>query len=79
MTDTIRFVLFALSDERIIGPLGMTRAGARHETLYLDENHITGHASTPDGTLEIIPFEEASLPAAGQIVSTGRDMTQWIR
>lgn len=68
-----------LTDERIIGPLRMTRSGARHETLYLDDNHITGHASTANGTLEIIPFEEASLPAAGQVVSTGRDMTQWIR
>ncbi|HOJ95561.1 MAG TPA: hypothetical protein PK024_01790 [Methanospirillum sp.] len=31
----------------------------------LDNNHSTGHASIADGTLEIIPFEEASLPAAG--------------
>jgi CubicO group peptidase (beta-lactamase class C family) len=67
-----------LTDARIIRPLGMTRSGARMETLYLDENHVSGHAGT--GTdVHTIPLEEATMPAAGQVVSTGRDMTQYLR
>ena len=32
-----------LTDARILRPLNMTRSGAHPETLYLDENHVTGH------------------------------------
>jgi CubicO group peptidase (beta-lactamase class C family) len=67
-----------LTDTRIIRPLNMTRSGAHPETLYLDENYISGHGGVP-GDVHIIPLEEASLPPAGQVVSTGRDMTQWLR
>ena len=67
-----------LTDARIIQPLGMTRSGAHPETLYLDDNHVAGHAGT-GGEVHTIPLELASLPAAGQVVSTGRDMTQWLR
>ncbi len=67
-----------LTDARIIQPLGMTRSGARMETLNLDENHISGHAGT-GADIHTIPLEEATMPAAGQVVSTGRDMTQYLR
>ncbi|MFA5267716.1 MAG: serine hydrolase [Methanoregula sp.] len=67
-----------LTDARIIMPLGMTRSGAHPETLYLDENHYSGHGGAP-GDIHTIPLEEAGFPAAGQVVSTGRDMTQWLR
>jgi len=67
-----------LTDARIIRPLNMTRSGAHPETLYLDDNHVSGHAGTP-GNITTIPLEEAGFPAAGQVVSTGRDMTQWLR
>jgi CubicO group peptidase (beta-lactamase class C family) len=67
-----------LTDARIIQPLNMTRSGAHPETLYLDDNHVSGHGGGP-GDVHIIPLETASMPAAGQIVSTGRDMTQWVR
>jgi CubicO group peptidase (beta-lactamase class C family) len=67
-----------LTDARIIQPLGMTRSGAHPETLYLDENHVSGHGGAP-GNVHTIPLEEAGFPAAGQVVSTGRDMTQWLR
>lgn len=67
-----------LTDARIIRPLGMTRSGSHPETLYLDDNHIAGHAGTGGG-VHTIPLELASFPAAGQVVSTGRDMTQWLR
>ena len=67
-----------LTDARIIRPLGMTRSGAHPETLYLDENHVSGHAGS-GGDVHTIPLEEAGFPAAGQVVSTGRDMTQWLR
>ncbi len=67
-----------LTDARIIRPLNMTRSGAHPETMYLDDNHVSGHAGTP-GDLHTIPLEEAGFPAAGQVVSTGRDMTQWLR
>lgn len=67
-----------LTDARIIKPLGMTRSGAHPETLYLDENHVSGHGGAP-GNIHTIPLEEAGFPAAGQVVSTGRDMTQWLR
>ncbi len=67
-----------LTNERIIKPLGMTRSGTRMETLYLDNNHFSGHGVI-NGEVGVIPLEEASLPAAGQVVSTGRDMTNWIR
>lgn len=67
-----------LTDARIIRPLGMTRSGARMKTLYLDENHVSGHAGT-GADVHTIPLEEATFPAAGQVVSTGRDMTQYIR
>ncbi|MEN6342483.1 MAG: serine hydrolase domain-containing protein [Methanospirillum sp.] len=67
-----------LTDVRIIAPLGMTRSGAHPETLYLDDNHVAGHVGT-GGDVRTMPLEEASLPAAGQVVSTGRDMTQWLR
>jgi CubicO group peptidase (beta-lactamase class C family) len=67
-----------LTDTRIIRPLNMTRSGAHPETLYLDDNHVAGHAGT-GRDVHTIPLEEASLPAAGQVVSTGRDMTQWLR
>ncbi|MHB8164096.1 MAG: serine hydrolase [Methanoregula sp.] len=67
-----------LTDARIIRPLGMTRSGAHPETLYLDENHVSGHGGVP-GNIHTIPLEEAGFPAAGQVVSTGRDMTQWLR
>jgi len=66
------------TDARIIRPLGMTRSGAHPETLYLDDNHVSGHAGT-GGDVHTIPLEEAGFPAAGQVVSTGRDMTQWLR
>ncbi len=66
------------TDARIIRPLNMTRSGAHPETLYLDDNHVAGHAGT-GGDVHTIPLEEASLPAAGQVVSTGRDMMQWLR
>ena len=56
----------------------MTRSGAHPETLYLDENHYSGHDGI-GGDVHTIPLELASLPAAGQVVSTGRDMTQWLR
>lgn len=67
-----------LTDARVLAPLGMTRSGAHPETLYLDDNHVAGHAGT-GGDVHTIPLETASLPAAGQVVSTGRDMTQWLR
>ncbi len=67
-----------LTDARIIKPLGMTRSGAHPETIYLDDNHVSGHAGTV-GNVHTIPLEEAGFPAAGQVVSTGRDMTQWLR
>jgi len=67
-----------LTDTRIIRPLNMTRSGAHPETLYLDENHVSGHGGAP-GNIHTIPLEEAGFPAAGQVVSTGRDMTQWLR
>ena len=67
-----------LTDARIIQPLNMIRSGAHPETLYLDENHVSGHSGI-DGNLSTIPLEEAGFPAAGQVVSTGRDMTQWLR
>ena len=67
-----------LTDARIIQPLGMTRSGARPETMYLDDNHVAGHAGTA-GDVHTIPLELAALPSAGQVVSTGRDMTQWLR
>jgi len=67
-----------LTDARIIQPLNMTRSGAHPETLYLDDNHVAGHGGTP-GNIHTIALEEASMPAAGQVVSTGRDMTRYIR
>jgi CubicO group peptidase (beta-lactamase class C family) len=67
-----------LTDARIIKPLNMTRSGAHPETLYLDDNHVSGHSGSP-GNVHTIPLEEAGYPAAGQVVSTGRDMTQWVR
>ncbi|MDD1693788.1 MAG: beta-lactamase family protein [Methanoregula sp.] len=67
-----------LTDARIIRPLNMTRSGAHYETLYLDDNRYTSHKATANGT-EIIPHEIDPLPAAGQVVSTGRDMTQFMR
>jgi len=67
-----------LTDARIIRPLNMTRSGAHYETLYLDDNRYTGHMATANGTV-IIPHEIDPLPAAGQVISTGRDMTQFMR
>lgn len=67
-----------LTDARILRPLNMTRSGAHPETLYLDENHVVAHNGS-NGNIAIIPLEEAGFPAAGQVVSTGRDMTQWLR
>lgn len=67
-----------LTDARILKPLGMTRSGAHPQTLYIDDNHVSGHAGTI-GDVHIIPLEEAGFPAAGQVVSTGRDMTRWLR
>jgi CubicO group peptidase (beta-lactamase class C family) len=67
-----------LTDARIITPLGMTRSGAHPETLYLDTNRYSGHGGAP-GAIHTIPLEQAGFPAAGQVVSTGRDMTQWLR
>jgi CubicO group peptidase (beta-lactamase class C family) len=67
-----------LTDARIIQPLGMTRSGAHPETLYLDDNHFYGHGGAP-GDIHTIPLEQAGYPAAGQVVSTGRDMTQYLR
>lgn len=67
-----------LTDARIIGPVGMTRSGSHPETLYLDDNHVAGHGGTA-GDVQVIPLEEASLPAAGQVVSTGKDMTRFVR
>jgi CubicO group peptidase (beta-lactamase class C family) len=67
-----------LTDALIIRPLNMTRSGAHPETLYLDDNHIAGHGGAP-GDVHTIPLELAGFPAAGQVVSTGRDMTQWLR
>ncbi|MDD1702727.1 MAG: serine hydrolase [Methanoregula sp.] len=67
-----------LTDARILRPLNMTRSGAHPETLYLDDNHVAGHQDS-GGNVSIMPLEEAGFPAAGQVVSTGRDMTQWLR
>lgn len=67
-----------LTDARILRPLNMTRSGAHPETLYLDDNHVAGHGGSP-GTIHTIALEEAAMPAAGQVVSTGRDMTQYMR
>ncbi|HUU76154.1 MAG TPA: serine hydrolase domain-containing protein [Methanoregulaceae archaeon] len=67
-----------LTDARILRPLNMTRSGTQFETLYFDENHIAGHIGS-DGGVSIMPLEVDAFPAAGQVVSTGRDMTQWMR
>jgi CubicO group peptidase (beta-lactamase class C family) len=67
-----------LTDARIIRPLNMTRSGAHHETLYLDDNRYTGYRETAHG-MEVLAHEIDPLPAAGQVVSTGRDMTQFMR
>ena len=67
-----------LTDARILRPLNMTRSGTRSDTIYLDNNHVAGHIGS-DGGVHTMPLEVDSLPAAGQVVSTGRDMTQWIR
>ncbi|MFA6332890.1 MAG: serine hydrolase [Methanoregula sp.] len=67
-----------VTDARILRPLNMTRSGAHPETLYLDANHVSGHDGS-GGNVHTIPLEEAGFPAAGQVVSTGRDMTQWLR
>jgi CubicO group peptidase (beta-lactamase class C family) len=66
------------TDARIIRPLNMTRSGAHYETLYRDDNRYTGHIATAGG-IAVIPHEIDPLPAAGQVVSTGRDMTQFMR
>jgi CubicO group peptidase (beta-lactamase class C family) len=67
-----------LIDARIIRPLNMTRSGAHYDTLYLDDNRYTGYRATAHG-LEVLPHEIDPLPAAGQVISTGRDMTQFMR
>ena len=67
-----------MTDARIIHPLNMTRSGAHYETLYLDDNRYTGYRETANGT-EMLPHEIDPLPAAGQVVSTGRDMTRFMR
>lgn len=66
------------TDARIIRSLNMTRSGAHYETLYLDDNRYTGYWETASG-MEMIPHEIDALPAAGQVISTGRDMTQFMR
>jgi len=67
-----------ITDARILRPLNMTRSGAHPETLYLDDNHVAGYQEI-DGNVTPIMHEEAGFPAAGQVVSTGRDMTQYLR
>ena len=67
-----------LTDARILRPLNMTRSGAHPETLYLDDNHVVAHGGS-EGNVTVIPLEEAAFPAGGQVVSTGRDMTQILR
>ena len=67
-----------LTEARIIIPVGMTRSGATHDTMYLDENHVAGHDGSGEN-LRTIELEESQFSAAGQVVSTGRDMTHWIR
>lgn len=67
-----------LTEALILQPLNMTRSGTRSETLYLDDNHVVGHGGS-EGNVTVIPLEEAGFPAAGQVVSTGRDMTQVLR
>ncbi|QSZ68211.1 serine hydrolase [Methanofollis aquaemaris] len=67
-----------LTDARILRPLDMTRSGAHPETLYLDDNHVVAHGGS-EGNVTVIPLEEAAFPAGGQVVSTGRDMTQVLR
>jgi len=67
-----------LTDARVLRPLGMTRSGAPPETLYLDDNHVAGHIGSNGGVRTML-LEVNELPAAGQVVSTGRDMTQWMR
>lgn len=64
-------------DKRIFTPLRMTRSGGDYATLFLDENHVDG--SMQDGKAVIpMTLESAGLNGAGDVVSTGADMTRWM-
>ncbi|MDD1724455.1 MAG: serine hydrolase [Methanospirillum sp.] len=67
-----------LTEYRILQPLGMKRSGTGLDTLFLDDNHAAAHSGINE-PVHIIESERSSLPAAGAVVSTGRDMTQWLR
>ncbi len=64
-------------EQRILIPLGMTRSGGNYTTLFLDENHVDG--SMQDGGAVVpMALESAGLNGAGDVVSTGADMTRWM-
>jgi len=62
---------------RLFAPLGMTRSGGEYATLFLDENHVTGSMQDGDAVVSITT-ENAGFNGAGDVVSTGADMTRWL-
>lgn len=64
-------------NKRIYVPLGMTRSGGDYATLFLDENHVWGSMQDGD-TVVSIATENAGMNGAGDVVSTGADMTRWM-
>lgn len=64
--------------QQLLQPLGMPRSSAYLAGLLLDDNHASGHKGHP-GPLTVTLPEQCWLPAAGALISTGSDMTRWMR
>ncbi len=65
-------------EERIMGPLGMTRSAASLSRLKDPTNVIDAHVMV-DGRLQVVPMYESNLlNPAGGIMSSVSDMTRWV-
>jgi CubicO group peptidase (beta-lactamase class C family) len=72
---------FAVAQERILAPLGMTRTTSTAEAMEADANHAEGHRFDGKGAVAI-PFDPSFpyiLGPAGNINSSVDDMTKWVR
>lgn len=68
-------------EERICGPLGMTRTTFDLQTVLADENTTTLYAPGPDGRVVPSPTWQEAPPytGGGALRSTARDLLQYVR
>lgn len=68
-----------LLDERLFGPLGMTRSTTRAAVVETRDNVAASHTRVDGRVLAVPRRDYDNIGGAGAVFSSARDMAQWLR